>query len=686
MKILYSWLKDYAEIVESPEKLAKLLSTVSFETVVTKKIGTDAVFEIGLLPNRVADASGHFGIAREVALIKGKKLEFPAKRPNGAGDDIRKTFSCDVLEKTECRRYMLAGMTGVGIGDSPQWLKKRLLACGIRPINNVVDAANYAMLELGQPLHAFDADKVVGKRIIVRFANKGEKIETIEKKAYDLFGSEVLIADRDGPLALAGVKGGRRAEISQRTSAILIESANFNSVSTRETSKLHALKTDASWRFENDLDPNAVEIALWRALALIKEVAGGDIMNGVFDYYPKKVLARPIAIDTVRISRLIGKDIRANTIRNLILPFCRSIKMSGSGKMFLKIETHRRDIKYFEDVAEEVARLIGYNAIVPVSPVAELISPARNEEVAFRERLCDEMVRFGFSETYNYSFVSAQDISRIGVLEEEIVELENPVSGEHRYLRRTLLPNLLKNARDNLRFFQEVRMFEIGKQYKRLVGKSSSKKSAPDLQPEEKWQLAGIITGRGVNAKDAFDETKGVIEALLERFGLDSDDYEIVSPENDSYFLPGAFAEVLIDGRGAARIGVLQDEILRAYDVGAPAAYWSIDVELLRRAVAEEHEFEPLHKYPDIIRDISVLVPAFTKIEEVESAIADAGAKYIEDTDLFDVYDEGLPKDKVSMAFHLIFRAPDRTLTDEEVNEEIKKIIKALKSIGAEIR
>lgn len=676
MKILYSWLKDFIDCKESPEKLAELLSAASFETVVEKRFGADAVFEVGLLPNRVADASSHLGIARELALLRGRKLVPAVPTPRATGADIRQLFSCGVSAQTGCRRYMLAGMTGIRVKDSPRRIKKRLLACGVRPINNVVDAANYVMLEMGQPLHAFDADRIAGKRITVRLAKKGETIETIEKKTYVLSGKEVLIADRTGPLALAGVKGGRRAEISAATKNILIESANFDPVSTRETAKRHSLKTDASWRFENDLDPNAAERALERVLALIQEVAGGTIMRGVLDYYPTHTLPRPIAVGAARISRLIGQDIPAVRIAKFVAPFCRSVKRSG-GKLFLRVETYRRDVKYFEDVAEEVARLIGYNAIEAVPPAAVVIPARRNEEVAFRDRLRDECAQLAFSETYNYSFIGVEDVSRLRMPEGELVEVANPVSSEYRYLRPTLFPNLLKNVRDNLRFSSAVRLFEIGKQYRRV---------ASGKAPEEVWVLAGMVAKRGASAHDVFLEAKGAAESLLERLGLDRDDYAFAELRTDPHLLPGASAEVTIDGKDVARIGLVRDEVLRAYNIDGVTAYWRMKIEALQRAVREAHEFEPLHKYPDVIRDVSMLLPAFTKVEDVEDVIEHAGAKYLEDTDLFDVYDEGLPDGQVSMAFHLIFRAPDRTLTDEEVGRDMEKIITALRQFGAQMR
>lgn len=677
MRILYSWLKDYMDIKESPEKLADLLSVSSFEMIVDKKMGKDAVLEVSLLPNRVADASSHFGVARETALVKGKKLDIRDERLEGSAVKLAKTFSLEVeAPRTLVRRYMLAGMTGVEVKESPGWLKKRLIACGLRPINNIVDAANYVMLEFGQPLHAFDADGVSGRKIIVRKARKGEKIETIERKTYMLSGSETLIADKSGPLALAGVKGGKKGEISGRTKNIVIESANFDPISTRQTSRLHGLKTDASWRFENDLDPNGAAPALNRALKLIQEVAGGEILSGTLDFYPVKVLPRPVAIEPSKISKLIGHEIPVSRMLKLAAPFCESIEKGGKDRIIFHVKTCRRDLKYSEDIAEEIARLIGYNSIKPKLPFAFLIPPAKNEIVEFRERLKDEFVSLGFSETCNYSFIGERDAELLAIDRSRLVEIGNPVSRETKYLRWSLFPNIMKNIANNLRFFPEVRIFEVGKHYDQM------EKGAC----RESWGAGGAVARKNADIRALFFEAKGAIESFMERLGFERDDYRF-RESGGPWVIPGAAAAVFVGDKEIAAVGAVRPDTAALYGIDCPVIYLHIVIDALQNAVSEEHEFEPLHKYPDVARDISILVPIFTKVEDVDNVISEAGAKYLEDVDLFDIYEgDDLPDGKTSMAFHLVFRAEDRTLTDEEAGRELERIIGALKQFGAEIR
>jgi phenylalanyl-tRNA synthetase beta chain len=676
MKILYSWLKDFIQIRESPEKLAELLSWSSFETIVEKKIGRDAIFEVSILPNRVGDASSHFGIAREIALLKGKELEFKIRPPKTNNININNVYSIDVSSKDLVRRYMIGAINNVKVKESPQWLKKRLLACGIRPINNIVDATNYVMLELGQPLHAFDANKISGKKILVRTGKSEETLETIDRKTYELSKHDILICDQEGPLAIAGIKGGRRAEISSDTKNIIIESASFDPIAVRETSKRLNLRTDASWRFENGTDPENAQFGLYRVLEIIKEVAGGEILRGVLDFYPEKALPWPIKIDVKRISKIIGEDIDDRRVIRIIKPFCEKITKLSNNDIIVKVKTFRRDIRYFEDIVEEVARILGYNNIKYIPPTALIVPHKRNESFEFRERIKDELVSLGFQEVYNYSFIGEKDLDIFKIDIRNLVELENPVSTESKYLRPSLFPNIMKNIAYNLKFFSEIRIFEVGKCYEKLE----------DGSFREIWHTSGALARKDSNINELFFETKGIIETLMERFGFDVDDYRF-SEINMDWMIPGSGACLYIGANLVGILGGVREDIRVAKDIESPVVYFDMFVEELERLIEEEHEFEPLHKYPDVIRDISILVEKYTRVEEIENIIEGAGAKYLEDVELFDVYEgENLPEDKTSMAFHLIFRAPDRTLTDEEVNAEFKKISDALKEFGAEIR
>lgn len=685
MKFLYSWIKDYISLKESPEKLAEFLNLYVFETNVMQKLRGDAVLDVELFPNRVSDAASHVGLARELAIILRRRLDWKPAKIWKSKKKTSSFVSVKVTARDLCPRYSVRVVTGVKVGQSPLWLRKRLAACGLRPINNVVDVTNYVMLEIGEPLHAFDFEKIKNgnlkskilnpKSIFVRRAKQGEVIDALDEKTYRLEPDDLVIADAKGPLAIAGIKGGRRAEIDKNTKTVVLEAANFDPIAIRKTSKRMGLRTDSSWRFENGMDPNLTTLALDRAAELIQVVCGGEIAKGIVDVYPKKVLSRPIAVDMGRLQSLIGEKISAREAISLLKPITVQAKSAPKNRLLLKVHTVRRDLQYPEDIAEEVARLRGHERLKATAPVAPLTPPTRNESWEFRDILRNHLAGLGFSEVYNYSFMSEKDAGMLELDRRDIVEIENPTSKETKYLRRYLLVNHLKNVRDNMRFFPEVKIFEEGAQY-RWHGD----------HVDELWRVAGVLARKNTPAGQLFFEVKGVIESLFEQLGFDRDDYQGREVE-DQHFLPGTAVEFAIDGQDVARVGIFRPQFTLAYEIDAPVVFWAIGVEDLRRQVQEGHEFEPPHKYPDVIRDISMIVSADRRVEEVQNVINSASPKYLEDLDLFDIYESPeLGENKQSLAFHLIFRAPDRTLTDAEVNEEMKKIIQALEQFGAEIR
>ncbi|MBI1975358.1 MAG: phenylalanine--tRNA ligase subunit beta [Parcubacteria group bacterium] len=700
MKILYSWLKDYIALKESPEKLAEILSLYAFESRVVQRVGQDGVIDIELFPNRVGDAASHIGIARELTMVLRRPLKWQSPKLQEGRKRASEFVSVKVEASKVCPRYSARVVSGIKVGLSPLWLKKRLAACGLRSINNVVDVTNYVMLELGEPLHAFDWNKlsvtssqllVQGNRkpktedrrpiIVVRRAKKGEVIDALDAKPYTLTPEDVVIADSKGPLAIAGIKGGRRAEIDKKTQTIVLEAANFDPITIRKTSKRLGLRTDSSWRFENGLDPNLTSLALDRAAELIQSICGGEVARGIVDVYPKKVLPRPIVVDLRRLSALIGSHVTVKDIVMGLAPILYDIRFvkKNPHALILKVHTARQDLQYQEDIAEEVARVVGYQNLQSEYPVAPMGAPGRNEAWEFREILRNHLASLGFSEVYNHSFIDEFDARVLKFLTNwpPLMEVENPISRAVRYLRPDLFAGLMKNIRDNLRFYKEVHLFEVGKQY-RWAGVN---------KPQEDWKLAGIIVRGGAQPKDLFFEAKGILESLCSGMGLDRDDYKFGESKQNMYFIPGQTSSVWFGGRELAKVGIVRSEIGSVYGVDVPVAYWRIDIDPLMHEVEEEHEYEPPHKYPDAIRDISMVVPIDTKVEEVQNVMHAVSPQYLEDIDLFDIYEGvGGSAEKKSFAFHLIFRSDIRTLTDEEVSREIKKIVGALEEFGAEIR
>lgn len=676
MKLLYSWLRDYIALPESPEKLAEILTLYAFESSVDRKLEGDAVLNVELFPNRVGDAASHYGIARELGMILGRKAAMPKVKIESGKLKTANFVKVKVDDPKLCPRYSARLLSGIKVGQSPQWLKKRLAACGLRPINNIVDITNYVMLEIGEPLHAFDFDKLSDrKQITVRRAKKSERIDALDDKTYRLESSDLVIADTGGALAIAGIKGGKKAQIDAKTKTVVLEAANFDPVSIRKTAKRLGLRTDSSWRFENGIDPNLTAPALDRAAELIRELCGGEIAGGRVDFYPKPVVGRPVVVDIERVGKLIGEKLFAKDIIRLLKPILIEARALGRNRLFLRIRTERRDIEYSEDIAEEIARLKGYENLHPVMPFAPLTLPAADEAQRFGEIVKNHLIGLGFDEVKNYALISEKDADAAGFVRSELIELANPVSVESKYLARALIPNLLKNVRDNFRFFPSVRIFELSRQFRWRASR-----------PEESPRLGIVLSAKGAKLQDVFFEAKGVLDALFEALGLDKDDYRFSDLSGPGY-VTGAAASIFVDGEAIGGVGLVSRQIAHAYDIADPVAAAELDPDKLRLSVGEEHEFEPFHKYPDIIRDISFIIGADRRVEELQAMIHAASPKNLEDIDLFDVY-EGpeLGENKQSLAFHLVFRAPDRTLTDREVNEEMQKIIAALKQIGAEIR
>ena len=671
MVFSYNWLQSFFKRkLPTPEKLADLLSGHFAEVEEIRKENKDFVLNIDVRPNRAGDCFSHLGIAREIAAILNYKLEIKngkliEDRNLKAKDFVR----VDVKHREACPRYTARVIVEVKVGPSPKWLQERLKVCGLRPINNIVDIANYSMLESGQPLHAFDGEKIEGETIIVRFAKKGEKITTLDEEKYDLDNDILVIADLKTPLAIAGIKGGKKAEITDRTKIVVLESANFNQRVIRRGSKKIDLKTDASWRFEHGIDPNLTEIAINQATRLIQEIAGGKITQGLVDFYPKKVLPKKIKLDFDYVEGLLGVKIPLGKIKNILkkLDFKIDEKRSHQiNQILVEVPTFRLDISIPEDLIEEIGRIYGYEKIPSVFPTAALIPPERNLDLFWEDIVKNILKEAGFTEIYNYSFISEKDISlyQFNQSKSQVLEIENPTSADYQYLRPSLIPNLLKNVATNQNFFKEIRIFELGKifQNKKL---------------REKRMLTGLITG------EKFFEAKGVIDLLLTKLGISNfwyDEYKPTPEESKlSIWKTKKCAEIKIDHEEIGFLGEISSKILETLKINDKVVVFDIDFEKLSKLSSEETIYRPISRYPAAIRDIAILVPSDVLVEEVLNKIEIAGGPLIRDIDLFDIYEgEELPGGKKNLAFHIIYQAEDRALSSKEIDEIQEKIIKTL--------
>lgn len=503
MKFSYNWLQDYLSKKITPKKMAELLTGRSFQVESVERRGDDFILDIDVLPNRAPDCFSHLGVAREVAVISGSRLKTPAflKLKKIKESPVLKI---EVREKELCPRYSAIILTDIKVGPSPKWLARRLLAIGQKPINNIVDIANFVMLELGQPLHAFDLDKleaggrgfqlrkenqaIVGcnglmRKIIVRRAKQDETIITLDGEKYNLDERILVIADGNKPVAIAGIKGGSGPGIDENTKTIVLESANFDNRAIRDASRLLNLRTDASVRFEQGIDPNLTELALERACLLIQKCAGGRLIDGMLDFCPKKVFPKKVQLEQDKLNKLAGFRLDQGQVVKILnsLGFKTKIVGGKSNELIAEAPLGRLDIEIPEDLIEEVLRIYGYENVPLRLPEAVLAPPQKDDFIKLCEKIKAIMIGQGFYEVYNHSFLGEREID---ILEKAsaphflsdsskdigLAELENPLNQDFRYLRNSLLSGLLRNVARNSKNFKETKFFEIGKVFSTGAG------------------------------------------------------------------------------------------------------------------------------------------------------------------------------------------------------------------------
>jgi len=621
---------------------------------VRKYIGLgDCVLDVEVLPNR-GDCLSILGVAREVAAITKAKLLKPATK---VAVKFKRDFSLslhkisiEVKDKDLCPRYMARMIEGIIVRESPEWLKNRLLLAGLRPINNVVDITNYLLIELGQPLHAFDADLIGGRRIIVRRAGPGEKIKTLDGMERKLEKDMLVIADEERPIALAGVMGGINTEVTAATKAVILESAYFNPVSINKTSKAVKLRTESSVRFEKGVDFEMVEGALNRAAQMLVELAGGKILSARIEVKARERKPRVLELRQERLNDILGIKIPVKEAVKILerLGF-RRLKVD-SRKLKIGVPSWReRDIEQEIDLIEEVARLNGYDKIKTTLPRArEEITI--NDKQALLRKLREILIGCGLFEVQTFSLVDPQ------MAEEKALKVSNPLTPEESVLRTDLIPSLLKVVSHNLRHqVEEIKIFEIGSTYLRGEGKL----------PNEKLVLAGALLGKSVD----FYRVKGVIDNLLADFSLD---YRTETTLNNKYH-PGKSAAILGGPKNKpwGQFGQLHPEIQKKWDLTPEVYIFEVEVEMLAASYTVVKRYKPLPKYPKVDRDVAMFVPTGVASQAIVDLIRKVGGQLVEEVFLFDRY-------KDSQAYRISFRDPNKTLTDEIVNPKFQEISEAL--------
>lgn len=638
----------------------------------------DIVFEIDnkSLTHR-PDLWGHYGMAREIAAITGNKLNklepkvnIPAK---GESPDI------DVQDYDLCPRYCGLTITGIKVEDSPQWMQDRLLAVGYRPISNIVDITNYVMAELGQPLHAFDKN-YIKKGIVVRRAKKGEKITTLDGQERKLDEKMLVIADHEKPVAIAGVMGGENSEINDGTTEIIIESANFNPQSIRTTSTKLGLRTEAVQRFEKSLDPHLAELAIKRTAELVLQLCPtAKIAGPITDKKEISLKELVITLDTDKVSSKIGVPVSQKKCKEILESLEFKVNKKSDTLLEVLVPSFRatKDVDIADDLVEEIVRIYGYDKVEPTLPDLPIKSPEDNIERT-RKHHARNLLSYGFglSEIYNYSFYGTDEIQKCLMSEKGHIQLDNYLSSDQTHLRTTLVPNLLKNIADNLRYYPALRFYEVGRTYNE-VGKY--------FPLEEKWIAGSVVMPKKAKLEPFYD-VKSIMNDFLKRFSRYNPEI-FEAKDCPPYAHPSRCADIKVRGEVVGRIFQVHPQVLKNFDIDAKVAMFEINFTKLAGMTEPLVKYEQLPKFPGLDIDISVVIDKKKTVAEVEKEIKQADKKLIKRIKLFDIYEgEHVEKDKKALAFRVLLQAEDRTLTDEEMASVQKKIFKNLEKIGGVIR
>ena len=596
-----------------------------------------------------------------------------------SGGAIDESVGIEIADPALCSRYTCTLVRGVRIGPSPDWLRQRLQDAGHRSINNVVDVTNYVMLEYGQPLHAFDLDEVRDAKVIVRPAEKGERFTSLDGQEHELRPPMLMIADPERSIGLAGVMGGANSEMTDATRNVLLESATFNAINTRRTSNALRLRTDASLRFEKGLNPELAMRAVRRATRLILETAGGEAAQGVYDVFPGRSDPPriPFSHDTLR--RVLGVDFPTEQVSSVLASLGFSVQQAADGGMTVVPPYWRTDVNIEEDIVEEVARIIGYDAVEGEPLGGRVPESIRQPERELREEVRYALVSFGLQETISHTLVSGEDAA----LPDGSPPLAtvNPMSQEQAYLRTSLRPALLRGAASAMRQQGSVAMFEVGRVFIPREG---------DLPDERETAIAVLAGSRGslLWERDAeplgFFDAKGVVEAALARLGLSA----AFERTDDPLLHPGRAAAVYVNGEPAGVLGELRPRAIAQYDIPvARAAFLELDLRRLAPHVPSmRSSFTTFSRYPSAVRDLALVLDAAVPARQV-SGIIEGGQLVVRAT-LFDLFEgDPLPQGKKSLAFQVEFRSPAKTLETAEVNDAVTAIVRRLeRETGATLR
>jgi phenylalanyl-tRNA synthetase beta chain len=636
----------------------------------------DSIFDIKVTPNR-ADCLSIVGIARELSALTGEKLKSDSVDYIENGENINNLASVEIADTDLCYRYCASVVNDIVIEPSPLWMQQRLLACGMRPINNIVDITNYVMLEYGQPLHAFDYNKIRGKKIIVR-RGKNENFVTLDNVSRKITHDMLLITDSEGPVAIAGVMGGAASEIDVNTKSILVESASFNRESIRRTSTSLKLRSEASLRFEKGLSPELSLIALKRATRLIVELTHGKAANGIIDVHPAPPKPNKLLLTSQRVLQVLGMELTQDNIISVLTSLGFKCKVHDATSIMVTIPYWRIDIKLQDDLIEELARIIGYDRIPTTILGGEPPAYTPNPILTLKNNVRDILAGCGMQEVINTPLTNRSSMAKINSVDP--IPLTNPLSSEQECLRTSLRAGLLQNVVNNERYDQSIKLFEIGHIY---LPRNNE-------LPEEPEILCGILTGSrmektwlDIGGQIDFYDAKGILETLFERLGVNIR----FEKNEDVLLLPGRTAAIKVGDTVIGIMGELNPRVIDNFDIhSSPVFMFEIYLETLVTTIRGTRKYKTIPRFPGVTRDLSLVIDTEIASEAVQNLIKKT--PMVNSVTLFDVYTgEKMPAGKKALAYSIVYQSPDRTLTDAEVNKYEQEILSKLnRELGAVLR
>ena len=700
MKISYLWLKEFVDFDVRPRELADDLSMVGVVAEGLEEAGSDTILDFEIASNR-PDCLSHFGVAREVAARYRKALKPVTTAVQESAEAAGSQISVTIDSPQLCARYCARVIRKVKVAPSPAWLAQRLESLGVRSINNIVDATNYVLLELGHPLHAFDLSRVQGRRIIVREARTQEQLVTLDGETRELKPGMLVIADRDRALALAGVMGGADSEIDFGSTDVLLESAWFNPISIRRTAKELGMHTEASHRFERGADVNAAAVAIDRTAALIQQLAGGEILKGVVDAYPSPAPGSTVVLRRSRILQVMGTEIDDSSIERILgaLDF---VVARDAGGWQVQLSTSRLDVEREIDLIEEIARHYGYDKFASTLPAWTGCSKRPPDSVK-EQTLKRSLLGLGYSESLTYAFVAAAETEKFSAVRP--VRLRNPLSLETEVMRTSLVPGLLASLLRNYhRGSKSVRLYEMGRLYlhdglKLECVAEKDLDSLASMQHEKPF--LGLITSGNIEEKSVhndkprstgFFDLKGDLEMLLQSLSLPVNQILWRAPAKGGpvpdYYHPAVSAALRLGSDSLGVCGQLHPRVCESYKIKQPVFLAEIPLEAWYRYQPPDRVARDLAKFPAVQRDVSLVLEKDTSYDAVESVVLQAGITEIQRCFPFDLYfGEKLPSDKKGISISIVYQSSDRTLFDEEVNQFHETILNLLRSkLGAQLR